>query len=172
MKVTISLIAPFLSLFSTTTAQTTEFYLRSISTHAAYNGIPFGGVGTVNGILVGGLQPLQTLPVGGTMTSGILSFLEMDPSDPGPAYFIHGTAGSWIQLDVFGVPQSGYSLSSSNILTISGGGKFYACSQTAGTNTTPVIGVFYNSNTGAVPSGCYTIQLEAVFCTNAPSGCA
>ena len=116
----LSFILPTLS-----STQTTKFFLRSISTHAAFNHIPFGGVGTQNGILVGGLQPLQTLPVGGTIVNGVLSFENMDPSDPIPAYFIHGRVGSWVQLDVFGTPQTGYSLDSKAILTVTGNGRFY-----------------------------------------------
>ena len=107
------------------TAQVEKFFFRSISTHAAFNHIPFGGVGTQNGILVGGLEPLQTLPVGGTIVNGVLSFEGMDPSDPIPAYFIHDEIGSWIKLDVFGTPQSGYGLDPHRILTVKGKGGFY-----------------------------------------------
>jgi len=121
----------FISLLTTitfltlSTAESTKFFLRSISTHAKFNNIPFGGVGYQNGILVGGLQPLQTLPVGGTIVNGVLSFEGMDPSDPIPAYFIHGAVGSWIELDVFGMPQSAYSLDSHRILKVTGHGRFY-----------------------------------------------
>jgi len=116
------------TLITLSAANTTKFFLRSISTHVDFNHIPFGGVGTQDGVLVGGLQPLQTLPVGGSIVSGVLSFEGIDPTDPIPAYFIHGAIGSWIQLDVFGIPQSGYSLNSQKILTVTGNGRFYgAC---------------------------------------------
>lgn len=113
-----------LLLLPTTHAASRQFFLRSISSHAAFNGIPFGGVANLNGILVGGLQPSQTLPVAGSIDSGVLS-LFADGTDPGPAYFIHGSDASWIQLNVFGTPQSGYSLDASNVLTLSDGGGFY-----------------------------------------------
>ena len=50
----------------------------------------------------------------------------MDPSDDAiPAYFIHGAAGSWVQLDVWASPQTGYSLDKSGNLLVSGAGAFY-----------------------------------------------
>jgi hypothetical protein len=103
-----------------------KFSLRSVSSHAAYNNTAFGGVGYLNSTLVAGLQPLQTLPVGGTITDEVLSFIGMDPTDDAiPAYFIHGSESSWINLDVWGVPQTGYSLDSHNILKVRDGGSFY-----------------------------------------------
>ncbi|KAM3084536.1 hypothetical protein ACMFMF_001890 [Clarireedia jacksonii] len=107
-------------------ATTAKFSLLSKSAYTPYNNVHFGGVAYVGGTLVGGLQPLQTLPVGGTITNGVLSFIGMDPSDDAiPAYFIHGAAGSWVALDVWASPQSGYSLDSKGNLLVDGAGAFY-----------------------------------------------
>lgn len=96
----------------------------------------------------------------------------MDPSDDAiPAYFIHGAAGSWVQLDVWASPQTGYSLDKSGNLLVSGAGAFYACL----TNTdfsTGVIGVFYTTAGAPIPSGCYVIQLQAVYCEEDLNNCA
>ncbi|PQE05526.1 hypothetical protein CJF30_00007686 [Rutstroemia sp. NJR-2017a BBW] len=166
--VLLSLLAPLAS-----AATSAKFSLLSKSTYAAYNNVHFGGVASLNGTLVGGLQPLQTLPVGGTITNGVLSFIGMDPSDDAiPAYFIHGAAGSWVALDVWASPQSGYSLSSAGNLLVNGAGAFYACSTNADDSKTTVIGVFYTTAGAKVPSGCHTIQLQAVYCDDNLNNCA
>jgi hypothetical protein len=127
MKLSLPFLTAVLSLLPTTIAVTSpEFSLITVSSHAAYNNIHYGAVGYVNGTLVGGLQFQQTLPVGGTITDGVLSFLEMDPSDPIPAYFVHGAIGSWITLDVWtAVRQAEYSLNANDILQVAGRGTFY-----------------------------------------------
>lgn len=85
----------------TPAATSAQFSLLSKSTYPTCNNIHFGAVGSVNGSLVAGLQPLQPLPIGGTITNGILSFVGADPSDDAlPAYFIHRAAGTWVALDV------------------------------------------------------------------------
>src|SRR4051812_27425678 len=72
----LTLLAPLAS-----AATSAKFSLLSKSAYAPYNNVHFGGVASVDGTLVGGLQPLQTLPVGGTITDGVLSFIGMDSSD-------------------------------------------------------------------------------------------
>lgn len=117
----------FLSLaHAAPSATTAKFYLRSSTTYTPWNSIPFGSVGSVNGTLVAGLQPQQTLPIGGSITSGVLSFVGADPSDDAqPAYLIHGATGSWVALDVWAAPQKGYSLDKGGYLLVGGAGAFY-----------------------------------------------
>jgi hypothetical protein len=111
---------------STHAVTSSAFWLRTSSSHPAYNHTAIGGVGTLNGTLVAGLQPGQTFPVGGSITDGVLSFKGMDSSDDQlPAYFIHGAVGSWIELNVWETPQAGYSVGSNNILAVEGHGRFY-----------------------------------------------
>ncbi|KAM0133497.1 hypothetical protein ACHAP3_006023 [Botrytis cinerea] len=168
--ITLLTLSTLLPLISATTSA--KFSLLSKSTYTPYNNVHFGSVGSVSGTLVAGLQPFQTLPVGGTINNGVLSFIGMDPSDDAiPAYFIHGAAGSWVQLDVWASPQTGYSLDRSGNLLVSGAGAFYACL----TNTdfsTGVIGVFYTTAGAPIPSGCYVIQLQAVYCEEDLNNCA
>ncbi|KAB8296254.1 hypothetical protein EYC80_009028 [Monilinia laxa] len=167
MRYTYTILPLSLSLSLTTllpqTHATTsaKFSLLSKSTYATYNNIHFGSVGSVSGTLVAGLQPFQTLPIGGTITNGILSFIGADPSDDAlPAYFIHGAAGTWVALDVWASPQSGYSLDASGNLLVDGAGAFYACLTNADSNS-GVVGVFYTTASAGVPSGCYKYSVAS-----------
>ncbi|KAK6611901.1 hypothetical protein H4I95_02697 [Botrytis cinerea] len=67
---TLSTLLPLIS-----AATSAKFSLLSKSTYTPYNNVHFGSVGSVSGTLVAGLQPFQTLPVGGTINNGVLSFI-------------------------------------------------------------------------------------------------